>query len=316
MEHGKVENQYLDYQMSSKKALVVLAAGLGSRYKSLKQVDGITDNNSPLLEYAIYDALKVGFTKVILIINKLVPDSYIQRIKKIAHDQFFDLRLVYQELHNHVPIGLDISTREKPWGTAHALLCIENEIEEEFIIINADDFYGKEAYKKASDIINNHHVIDNGHHIIAYPLHLTTSDNGAVSRGICELTKEHYLSKVTERTEIYDENNEIFFFENNKKVVLKPETLASMNFSIFHPSIFTDLKERFQKFAKINTNNKVEFFIPQLIEDLLQEKKISVKVHQAPSQWMGVTYPEDKAKLKIFIEEKIKLGDYPENLWN
>lgn len=316
MASGKIENRHSDYQMSSKKALVILAGGLGSRYKSLKQIDGITDNQSPLLEYSLYDAMEAGFSKIILIINKLIPASYIDRLQQIALKKNLDLRFVYQHIENFVPQDIDLSFRKKPWGTAHALLCIKNEIEENFIILNADDFYGKEAFKMASEIINQNLVKTNLHHIIAYPLDLTLSENGAVSRGICDINKQQSLTKITERTHIFSDLGKIYFIENDKKISLEPKTLVSMNFSIFNPSIFDDLEDRFHQFVKTNQNPKAEFYIPQLIEDLLQENKISVKVHESPSQWMGVTYPEDKQSLKSFIETKIKDGDYPENLWN
>lgn len=320
MDNGKTENLFSDYQMNFNmninKSIVILAAGLGSRYKGLKQIDGITNNNSPILEYSIYDALEAGFGKVIVIINKHIPTSYIERLDKIAQQKNIELHWVYQDIADYLPEKFDIKERQKPWGTAHALLCVKSLINEPFIIINADDFYGKEIYKEAASIINEDLVTPHHYHIIAYPIKETVSQNGAVSRGICELDDHQSLTMITERTEIFVDENEIYFLENNHKKELHPETLVSMNYSIFHPSIFNSLEAYFYQFLNQNPHPKEEFLIPKHIQTLIDHDNIQVTVHTSPSQWMGMTYPEDKKQLKIFIENKITQKKYPEDLWS
>jgi len=320
MANGKTENLFSDYQinfnMKKNKSIVILAGGMGSRYKGLKQIDGITDNNSPILEYSIYDALEAGFNKVIVIINKHIPSSYIERLEKIAKLKHIELHWVYQDIADYLPKNFEPKDRLKPWGTAHALLCVKPLINESFIIINADDFYGKEIYKDAASIINNTLVKSNHYHIIAYPINETVSQNGAVSRGICETDNSQLLTNITEIKEIFVDENEIYFFENSIKQKLLPETLVSMNYSIFHPSIFERLEYYFHQFLNENPDNKEEFLIPKHIKTLIDHDNILVSVHRSPSQWMGVTYPEDKIQLKTYIENQIANQKYPEDLWN
>lgn len=302
--------------MSSKKTLLILAGGLGSRYKGLKQVDGILDNGSPILEYSIYDALEAGFSKVVIIVNSLIPQSYIERLNAISEAKGFELHWVYQEM-NSIPLqGFDYPEREKPWGTAHAVLCAKYAIQEPFIMINADDFYGKEAYLLAAHEIDHHHISDSEFGMIAYPVGTTLSGHGTVARGICTLDAENYLVRVDEQTSIQRLNASIIYTENGENIKLDPDTLVSMNFFIFNPHIFCSLEAYFYDFIESDPTSRQEFYIPSAVQRMMDENKVRVKVKASPSQWMGVTYADDKKHIKDFLMAEIQKNRYPENLWS
>ncbi|PKF73933.1 NDP-sugar synthase [Chryseobacterium sp. PMSZPI] len=301
--------------MSSKKTLLILAGGLGTRYKGLKQVDGILDNGSPILEYSIFDALETGFQKVVIIVNKLIPQSYIDRLNTISGIKGFELHWIYQEIKS-IPIhDLDYVEREKPWGTAHAVLCAKYSIQEPFVMINADDFYGKEAYQLAAHEIDHHHISDSHLGMIAYPVSTTLSGNGAVARGICTLDPENFLIKVEEQTSIQRINGSIIYIENGKNIEISPDTLVSMNFFIFHPNIFCSLEAYFYDFIESEPTATQEFYIPSTVQRMMDEKKVKVMVKTSPSQWMGVTYADDKKNIKDFLTSEIQKNRYPEDLW-
>ncbi|WBV61288.1 sugar phosphate nucleotidyltransferase [Chryseobacterium camelliae] len=301
--------------MNSKKTLLILAGGLGSRYKGLKQVDGILDNGSPILEYSIYDALQAGFSKVVIIVNKLIPQSYIERLDAVSKAKDFKLHWIYQEM-NSVPLqGFDYSEREKPWGTAHAVLCAKYVIQEPFIMINADDFYGKEAYLLAADAINHHRISDSQFGMIAYPVNTTLSGHGTVARGICTLDSENELIRVDEQTSVQKLNGAIIYRENDTNIKLDPDTLVSMNFFIFHPHIFSALEAYFYDFIVSDPVPKQEFYIPNAVQRMMDEKKVKVTVKASPSRWMGVTYADDKKNIKDFLTAEIQNNRYPADLW-
>ncbi|AZA77248.1 nucleotidyltransferase [Chryseobacterium sp. G0186] len=302
--------------MNSKKTLLILAGGLGSRYKGLKQVDGILSNGSPILEYSIYDALKAGFSKVVIIVNTLIPQSYIERLNLIAEAKGFELNWVYQETDS-IPIpDFDYSDRQKPWGTGHAVLCAKNVVHEPFIMINADDFYGKEAYQLAAEEINLPHISASQLGMMAYPVSTTLSGNGTVARGICTLDPENYLIHVEEQTSIQSINNRIIYTENGKNIEIALDTLVSMNFFIFHPGIFHVLEDYFYDFIESKPALTQEFYIPSAIQRMIDEKGVRVKVKASPSQWMGVTYADDKKKIINFLTSEIKNNRYPADLWS
>lgn len=301
--------------MSFRKTLVILAGGLGSRFKGLKQIEGITENNSPILEYSIFDAWEDGFDKIVLVLNKNIPLAYLNRLKEISVSKNIEIDWVFQEISDFLPINYELNDREKPWGTGHALLCAKKLVDTNFVVINGDDFYGKEIYNKAASIIDGQMVSEEKYHIIAYPLQSTLSENGSVSRGICEYNSKNHLISIVERTEIFSDGNSIFYLENNQKYQLQPETLVSMNFSIFHPSFFDFLELQFQKFINNQPNLKEEFYIPAQIQKCIDEGKATVTIHQSPSKWMGITYPDDKLTMKLFLEEQIIQKKYPADLW-
>lgn len=301
--------------MNSKKTLLILAGGLGSRYKGLKQVDGILENGSPILEYSIYDALEAGFSKVVIIVNRLIPQSYIERLNNISKEAHFELHWIYQEKESFLPQHFGFAKREKPWGTGHAVLCAKNVVQEPFVMINADDFYGKEAYQLASEEID-FHISGSQFGMAAYPVASTLSGNGHVARGICTLDDEHYLVKIEEQTSIRRAGNSIVYTEKGKDIEIAPDTLVSMNLFIFHPDIFDVLDIYFNDFIQSDPEPSQEFYIPSAVQRMIEEKKAKVWVKASPSQWMGVTYANDKSSIKDFLTSEIAKNRYPEDLWN
>lgn len=301
--------------MNSKKTLLILAGGLGSRYKGLKQIDGILNNGSPILEYSAYDALEAGFSKIVIIVNRLIPQSYIERLNAIAKDAHFELHWVYQEVNSFLEGNYDFSQREKPWGTGHAVLCAKNVVKEPFVMINADDFYGKEAYQLAAEEIDLH-ISGSQFGMAGYPVGSTLSGNGQVARGICTLDDENYLIRIVEQTSIRQEGDSIVYTENGKDTEMEPNALVSMNFFIFHPNIFEYLELYFNDFLQSGPEPTEEFYIPSAVQRMIDEKKIKVLVKASPSQWMGVTYANDKDSIKDFLTTEIKKNRYPEDLWN
>lgn len=302
--------------MNSKKTLLILAGGLGSRYKGLKQIDGILDNGSPILEYSIYDALAAGFNKIVIVINRFIPESYIERLENISANNNFELHWVYQDINQYVPDSFDHSSREKPWGTGHAVLCAKEYIHEPFVMINADDFYGKEIYQLASNEIDHQKISSSQFELIAYPISTTLSDNGTVARGICTMDTESFLIKVEEQTSIRKENETIIYTDNGKNIEVDPETLVSMNYFVFHPIIFDLLEVYFNNFIKSDPQPNQEFYIPAAVQKMKDEKGIKILVKTSPSQWIGMTYSGDKSILKDYLETEIQNHQYPQDLWN
>lgn len=301
--------------MNSKKTLLILAGGLGSRYKGLKQVDGILDNGSPILEYSIYDALNAGFGKIVIIVNRLIPHSYIERLNTISEIKKFELHWVYQKMESFLPQNSDCSQRQKPWGTGHAVLCAKNTVQEPFVMINADDFYGKEAYQLAAKEIDLH-ISESQFGMAAYPVKSTLSGNGNVARGICTMDAEGFLIKIEEQTSIREEGNLILYTENGTDIEIASNALVSMNFFIFHPSVFDALELYFNGFIQSGPESLQEFYIPSAVQRMIDEKKAKVLVKPSPSQWMGVTYAEDKKNIKNFLKSEMEKNRYPEDLWN
>ena len=301
--------------MKYKKTLLILAGGLGSRYKGLKQVDGILDNGSTILEYSIYDALTFGFSKIVIVINRFIPKSYIEKLELISKMKNFELQWVYQDMEQFIPKDTDISAREKPWGTGHAILCAKDVVNEPFAVINADDFYGKEVYQIAADEIDKGNISQNQFELIAYPVETTLSENGAVARGICTLDADNYLLKIEEQTTIRKENNKIIYTENGGNIEISPQTLVSMNFFIFHPSFIESLENLFVEFITSKPLPKEEFYIPSAVQRIINTEKVKVLVKTSPSQWMGMTYADDKITLKNYLEKQIQNNRYPKDLW-
>ncbi len=294
-----------------------MAGGLGSRYKGLKQVDGITSDGSTVLEFSIYDALAAGFTKIVIIINSHLPVSYLARLTDIAIRKKFELHLVSQTIDKLIPeeYGYLLQKRQKPWGTAHAILCAKETIQEPFVVINADDYYGKQAFIEMADCIANGHIQQNQFAMVAYPVSATLSENGAVSRGICTLSKEGCLQQVIERTKIAREGKNIVFIEKGEKEIIASDALVSMNFWSFHPTVFEDLEKAFCAFLQSVPEPTSEIYIPTEVQHLIDSKTIKVKVLHTADRWHGITYPEDKEQLVEFISDCVDNQLYPSNLW-
>lgn len=298
-----------------KPTLLILAAGMASRYGSMKQIDGFGPNGETIIDYSIYDAIKAGFGKVVFIIKEEFAENFRNifdpKLKgKIEVDyvfQNFDLKQfgIQEEIY-----------REKPWGTAHAILSGRKIVKEPFCVINADDFYGYDAFKKMVDFLTKE-ATDSNYAIIGYQIGKTLSDFGAVSRGVCKVDENGNLEEIVERTKIYKENDTIVYEENDKKYPLAFETPVSMNFWGFTPAVFSITEEMFKTFAIENKGNpKAEFFIPLIGETLVKSNTATFKVVPTSNQWFGVTYKEDKPFVQASIDQQIKDGVYPEKLWS
>ncbi len=294
-----------------------MAGGLGSRYKGLKQVDGITSNGETIMEFSIYDALEAGFTKIVVVINSHLPTSYLTRLEKIATNRKFELHLVLQTIEKFVPkeFSKSLQERQKPWGTAHAILCAKASIQEPFVVLNADDYYGKQAFVEMAKWIDEGQIQPNQFAMVAYPISVTLSENGSVSRGICSLNESGYLQEVVEQTKILREATEIVFFENETRQVIPSNTLVSMNFWGFHPTIFEALENLFYQFLGSNPSSTSEIYIPTEIQKLIDTQNLQVKVLATSDKWYGITYPEDKQQLVDFISESVTNKLYPSELW-
>ena len=300
-----------------KPTLLVLAAGMGSRYGSLKQIDPVGPSGETIIDYSIYDAIRAGFGKVVFIIRKSFEqdfkDLFISKLQ--PHIQ---VEYVFQEVYK-VPEGLAVSPdRIKPWGTAHAVLMAKDIIHEPFAVINGDDFYGSGTFKTMSDYLNSLTAeTQTQYSLVGYQVGNTMSDHGSVSRGVCEEDKNQLLVSVTERTNIqYTEGNIAYQDANGKPVFLNPETLVSMNFWGFTPEYFKQTEAIFSDFVKANIDSlKAEFYIPFAIDNLINNSKASVKVLRSDDKWFGVTYKEDKPLVIEKLSQLIKAGVYPAKLW-
>lgn len=298
-----------------KPTLLILAAGMASRYGSMKQIDGFGPNGETIIDYSIYDAIKAGFGKVVFIIK----EEFVENFRSI-----FDPKLKGKIEVDYVFQNFDLKQfgieeeiyREKPWGTAHAILSGRKVVKEPFCVINADDFYGFDAYKKMVDFLNTD-ANDSNYSIIGYQIGKTLSDFGAVSRGVCKVDGNGNLEEIVERTKIYQEEGTIVYEEDEKKYPLAFETPVSMNFWGFTPAVFKITEDLFKEFALANKENpKAEFFIPLIGENLVKSNTASFKVVPTSNQWFGVTYKEDKPFVQASIDQLIKDGAYPEKLWN
>lgn len=302
---------------NSRKSIVILAGGLGSRYQGLKQIEGILPNNATLLEYSIFDAIKAGFNKVVFIINESIPESYIERLSGILSAENVEFHWIIQDKKDFVSDEDLLEQRTKPWGTAHAVLCAEKVVKENFVVINADDYYGTEVYQIAAALINEGKINAENYAAILYPLKNTLSKNGSVSRGKCKVNEENKLVSIDELTNISEAENSIFYLDQeNREIDLEPNVLVSMNFWILHPSIFSYLKMDFNTFISSKPENTDEIYLPAVIDSLIQNKEVDVSVEVSPEQWKGVTYAEDKAELQEFLKQKIADHIYTEDLWS
>ncbi len=298
-----------------KPTLLILAAGMASRYGSMKQIDGFGPNGETIIDYSIYDAIKAGFGKVVFIIK----EEFLENFRGIFDPKLegkIEIDYVFQNF-DLKQFGIEEEIyREKPWGTAHAILSARDTIKEPFCVINADDFYGFEAYKKMVDFLADE-ASDTNYSIIGYQIGKTLSDFGAVSRGVCKVDANGNLEEIVERTKVYAEDGVIVFEEDDKKYPLDFETPVSMNFWGFMPSVFKITEELFKEFALANKEKpKAEFFIPLIGESLVKSNGATFKVVPTANQWFGVTYKEDKPFVQACIDQLIKDGKYPENLWS
>jgi dTDP-glucose pyrophosphorylase len=300
---------------SNKPTLVILAAGMGSRYGGLKQIDSFTPEGDTIIDFSIYDALQAGFGKFVFIIRKSFETEFKEILDKKLGGKA-EAVYVFQELED-VPEKYQNDERIKPWGTGHALLMAKDAIQENFAVINADDFYGKEAFEMMAKSLSEMDEESYDFNMMAYLLKNTVSDYGFVSRGECEVNEEGYLTDITERTHIEKIEGKLVRKDDNGEFIpIDENTVVSMNFWGFTPRYFEFGEQLFLDFLENNKENfKAEFFIPYIVNEILSSGVASVEVLKSNAKWFGVTYKKDKAIVQKAIERLKNDNVYPTNLW-
>lgn len=306
--------------MNKKPTLVIMAAGMGSRYGGLKQIDKVDSEGDIIIDFSIFDAIAAGFGKVVFIIKHAIEKDFKEAVgDKIA--KVIDVEYVFQEL-DRLPEGYSVPEgREKPYGTGHAVLCAKNVIDGPFAVINADDFYGRGAFEKIGEFLKQTEDDDKFRYaFVGYELHNTLTENGYVSRGVCVVDDESNLVTINERTRIEKHGNVAEYTEDNGKtwVELPKESYVSMNMWGFSESILDELEKRFKLFLdeKLPQNPlKAEFFLPFVVDELLKEGKATAQMLPTGDVWHGVTYKEDKPIVSAAIKSMKDSGVYPQKLW-
>ncbi|MBR1426629.1 MAG: nucleotidyltransferase [Paludibacteraceae bacterium] len=299
-----------------KPTLFILAAGMGSRYGGLKQIDGLGPNGETIMDYSVFDAMRAGFGKVVFVIRKDFEEDF-RRVIVSKYADKVPCEICFQSI-DKVPAGCSYTPeRKKPWGTNHAVLMGKDLIHEPFAVINADDFYGKESFEVLAAFLKSVEGRQGEYCMVGYRVANTLSENGSVSRGVCATDAEGYLTDVVERTSIEEVGNAIVYKdEQGQDVRIAPETPVSMNMWGFTPEYFQYTEEAFRLFLQAHGQElKSEFYIPTLVNDLIVAGKASCKVLDTPAKWFGVTYAEDRPQVVMKINELIHKGVYPEKLF-
>lgn len=297
-----------------KPTLVILAAGMGSRYGGLKQLDEVGPCGEAIIDYSLYDAIRAGFGKVVFIIRSDFEKAFKARFDNKLKGKI-EVEYVFQELTD-LPEGFTVPDgREKPWGTGHAIRSARNAVHTPFAAINADDFYGAEAYHTIAKFLINE-CNENTCAMVGYRLDKTLSENGSVSRGLCLIDKEQNLADVEELLRITAESDGIVYYRGENRIPLRGDETVSMNFWGFHPALFAHLEMGFSSFLKERGSElKSEFFIPMFIDGQIKAGNIRAKVLTSDARWFGVTYQEDKPVVIEQIKNLISEGYYPAKLW-
>lgn len=295
--------------------LVILAAGMASRYGSMKQIQGFGPSGETIMDYSIYDAIRAGFKKVVFIIRKDFASDF-QNIFEPKLKGKIEIGYVYQDLKSYLGDYSVPEGRTKPWGTAHAVLCAKEEVKEPFAVINADDFYGRDAFEKAYKFLTKD-VNAKTYSIIGYELLKTLSDNGTVNRGVCQADGNDNLTGIAERLNISrNADGRIICDDDQQPREIPTDSKVSMNFWCFDPSIFEYSQKLFLEFLKDNIQlPKSEFFIPIVADRFINDGVGVIKVIPTSSQWFGVTYKEDAPEVKASLEKLVSAGEYPNNLY-
>lgn len=299
-----------------KPTLVILAAGMASRYGKMKQIEGFGPNKETIMDYSIFDAIRAGFEKVVFIIREEFEETF----KAIMEPKLagkIKTAYVFQHLTDFVPADAAVSPeRSKPWGTAHAVLCAKDEVKENFVVINADDFYGEDGFRKAYEFCTTA-CSDTNYGIIGYTLSKTLSKNGSVSRGVCKADANGKLVSINERTKIYWKGEQVFFEENGQEFEEDPASPVSMNFWCFSPGVFALSETLFSQFIKERgMEPKAEFFIPIVADHFINTGKGTIQIVGTDAEWFGVTYPEDAPTVEASISALVNAGAYPPALWS
>ncbi|MFI3266768.1 MAG: sugar phosphate nucleotidyltransferase [Rikenellaceae bacterium] len=296
--------------------LLILAAGMGSRYGSLKQMDGVGPHNEAILDYSIFDAIRAGFTRAVFVIRH----SFEQDFREVFTPERFGGKIkidfVFQELDS-LPEGYSVPEgRVKPWGTNHAIMMAAEVIDTPFAVINADDFYGAQAYQTIADYLNTLHHSKDKYCMVGYRLENTLSENGSVSRGVCNVDSSDNLQGMTERTKIFKEGQQIVYQEGEQTFPLENNTPVSMNLFGFTPDYFDYSNKIFKDFLENNAKNiTAEFYIPFAVNTLIEQGTATMRVLDTTARWFGVTYKEDRPDTVARIKELTEQGIYPEPLW-
>jgi len=297
-----------------KPTLLILAAGMASRYGSMKQVDGFGPNGETIIDYSIYDAINAGFGKISFIIREEFKDNF-QAIFEPKLKGRVETDYVFQS-YDLEPFGIDKTIeRAKPWGTAHAVLAAHKQVHEPFCVINADDYYGPEAFKKMAEFLTTE-AADDKYSLVGYQIDKTLSEYGSVSRGVCKVDDKGNMVEINERTQVYFKDGGVVYEEGGVEKSLPTDTRVSMNFWGFTPAVFEQSLPMFQRFVEANESNpKAEFFIPLVADELIKSGTATFKVIPTQSKWFGVTYKEDKPIVQKSISDLVNSGVYPTNLW-
>lgn len=300
-----------------KPTLFVLAAGMGSRYGGLKQLDGLGPNGETIMDYSIFDAIRSGFGKVVFVIRKDFEDDFRAKILS-KYKNHIPVEVVFQSLED-LPEGFTCpAERTKPWGTNHAVLMGKKIINEPFAVINADDFYGRDSFEVLGKKLTELSGKTAEYCMVGFRVGNTLSESGSVARGVCETNDENYLTGVVERTAVERINGEIQFIdENNHTVVIEENTPVSMNMWGFTPDYFAYSEDYFKDFLRANRDDlKCEYFIPLMVNELIIKKMACVKVLDTASKWFGITYAADRQSVVDKINALVASGEYPEKLFN
>jgi UTP-glucose-1-phosphate uridylyltransferase len=302
--------------------LLILAAGIGSRYGGIKQLDGFGPHGETIMDYSVFDAIRAGFGKVVFIIREELRADFEEKFTDKLRGKI-EVDYAIQALDSYVPEELGPVRRTKPWGTAHAMLCAKDHTHTPFAVINADDFYGRQAFQVLADFLRTD-TDESLHAMVAYEVKNTLSENGSVSRGVCQVDEAGNLMSVIERTKIFEQTSpdapadarQIVFDEADTLTPLSPETPVSMNFWGFKPGVFTLTKHLFESYATANIDAlKAEFYIPTVMSTLIQTGTGRCRVFRSQSEWFGVTYPDDKPTVTASFQRLHDDGHYPDRLF-
>ena len=301
-----------------KPTLIVMAAGMGSRYGGLKQLDPVGPNGEIILDYSVYDALRAGFGKVVFVIKEEFEQTFRGQVGTTI-GKHCETAYVFQKIQDVPPDFVIPPDRKKPWGTGHAVLSCKDVVHTPFAVINADDFYGRASYQVLCDYLKNAQdraeVYD--YCMVGFVLENTLTEHGHVARGVCSLDEKGFLIGIRERTRVERFENAVRYTEDGETWVEIPNnTIASLNMGGFTPSFFAELEAHFRSFLQENGHNiKAELFLPAVVGSLIKAKKARVQVLATSERWFGVTYQQDKPRVKQAIQDLIRRGDYPERLW-